>query len=47
MTVLEDLVKSQLGDKIVTVPDISDDANDYISDSKVLPACLYLVSNYA
>ena len=36
MTVLEDLVKSQLGDKMVTVPDISDDAIDHISDSKVL-----------
>ena len=44
MTVLEDLVKSQLGDKMVTVPDISDDAIDHISDSKVVQPCFYLDS---
>ena len=44
MTVLEDLVKSQLGDQMVTVPDISDDAIDHISDSKVVQPCFYLDS---
>ena len=36
MTVLEDLVRSDLEEKSVTVPDISDDAREYISDSKVM-----------
>ena len=36
MTVLEDLVRSDLGEKSGTVPDISDDAKEYFSDSKVI-----------
>ena len=35
MTVLEDLVRNEVGEKSLMVPDISDDAKDYISDSKV------------
>ncbi len=38
MTVLEDLVRSEVGDKSSMVPDISDDAKDFISDSKVRSA---------
>ena len=36
MTVLEDLVTSDLGEKSVTVPDISDDGREYFSVSKVI-----------
>ena len=42
MTILEDLVRSEVGDKSSMVPDISDDAKDFISDSKVRSAYLLL-----
>ena len=35
MKLLEDLVWNEVGEKSLMVPDISDDAKDYISDSKV------------
>ena len=43
MTVLEDLVRSDHGDKSVTVPDISDDAKEYISNSKVI---IFIMTKY-
>ena len=46
MTVMEDLVRSGLGDKSVTVPDITDDASDNISDSKVEHMCILRESSY-
>jgi len=35
MTVLEDLVRNEVGEKSLIVPDITDDAKDCISDSKL------------
>ena len=43
MTVIEDLVRSDYGDKSVTVPDISDYAKENISDSKV---SIFIMTKY-